>query len=66
MALINSSSYKVYAMDLYVKPVFRIRSQQIRMFLGLLDPDPGPLVRGMDPDPALDQDPDPSIIMQKW
>ncbi len=30
------------------------------MFLGL--PDPDPLVRGMDPDPALD--PDPSIIMQ--
>ncbi len=35
--------------------------------LGLLDPDPDPLVRGMDPDPgpALDPDPDPSIIMQK-
>ncbi len=31
--------------------------------LGL--PDPDPLVRGMDPDPALDPDPDPSIIMQK-
>jgi hypothetical protein len=30
------------------------------MFVGL--PDPDPLVRGMDPDPALD--PDPSIIMQ--
>jgi len=29
------------------------------MFLGL--PDPDPLVRGMDPDPA----PDPSIIIQK-
>ncbi len=29
------------------------------MFLGLLDPDPDPLVRGMDPDPVLD--PDPSI-----
>jgi hypothetical protein len=29
------------------------------MFLGLLDPDPDPLVRGMDPDP------DPSIIKQK-
>jgi hypothetical protein len=27
------------------------------MFLGLLDPDPDPLVRGMDPDP------DPSIIV---
>ncbi len=31
------------------------------MFLGL--PDPDPLVRGMDPDPA--SDPDPFIIMQK-
>ncbi len=38
--------------------MFRIR---IHIFLGL--PDPDPLVRGMDPDPALD--PDPSIIMQK-
>jgi hypothetical protein len=37
--------------------VLRIR---IHMFLGL--PDPDPLVRCMDPDPALD--PDPSIIMQ--
>jgi hypothetical protein len=37
------------------------------MFLGLLDPEPDPLVRGMDPDPdpALDPDRDPSIIMQK-
>jgi hypothetical protein len=34
------------------------------MFLGLLDPDPDQLVRGMDPDPALDPDPDPSIIKQ--
>jgi hypothetical protein len=33
------------------------------MFLGLQDPDP--LVRGMDPDLALDSDPDLSIIMQK-
>ncbi len=32
------------------------------MFLGLQDPDPDPLVRGMDPHPALD--PDPSIIMK--
>jgi hypothetical protein len=29
------------------------------MFVGLLDPDPDLLVRGMDPDP------DPSIIKQK-
>jgi hypothetical protein len=36
------------------------------MFLGLLDPDPDPLIRCMDPDPdpALDPDPDPSIIKQ--
>jgi hypothetical protein len=33
------------------------------MFFGLPGLDPEPLVRGMDPDPALD--PDPSIIMQK-
>jgi hypothetical protein len=30
----------------------RIRVSRIRMFLGLLDPDPDPLVRGMDPDPS--------------
>jgi hypothetical protein len=36
--------------------VLRIR---IHMFLGLPDPYPDPLVRGMD------SDPDPSIIMQK-
>jgi hypothetical protein len=37
------------------------------MFLGLPDPDPEPPVKGMDlnHDPALDPDPDPSIIMQK-
>jgi hypothetical protein len=37
----------------------RIWIHRIRMFLGLLDPDPDLLVRGMDPAP------DPSIIMQK-
>jgi hypothetical protein len=37
--------------------VLRIR---IRKFLGL--PDPDPLVRCTDPDPA----PEPSIIKQKW
>jgi hypothetical protein len=26
---------------------------RIRMFFGLLDPDPDPLVRGMDPDPSF-------------
>jgi hypothetical protein len=46
--------------------VLRIRIHRIHMFLGLLDPDPDPLVRGMDPDtdPALDPDPDPSVIKQ--
>jgi hypothetical protein len=33
------------------------------MFLGLLDPDQDPLVRGLDPNPA--PDPDPSITKQK-
>jgi hypothetical protein len=37
--------------------VFRIH--RIQVFFGL--PDPDPIVRGMDP--ALDPDPDPSIIM---
>jgi hypothetical protein len=31
----------------------RIRIYRIRMFLDLLDPDPDPLVRGMDPDPSI-------------
>jgi hypothetical protein len=39
------------------KPVLqiliRIRIRQIRMFLGLLDPDLDPLVIGMDPDPSI-------------
>ncbi len=34
-------------------------------FLGLPEPVPDPLVRGMDPDPGTALDPDPSIIMQK-
>ncbi len=42
------------------QPVLWIRIR-IHMFLGL--PDPDPLVRCMDPDPA--SDPDPSVIMQK-
>ncbi len=32
------------------KAVLRIRIHWLHMFLGLLDPDPDPLVRGMDPD----------------
>ncbi len=30
----------------------QIRIPRIHMFLGLLDPDPDPLVRGMDPVPS--------------
>jgi hypothetical protein len=37
--------------------------RRIRTFLGLLDPQQDPLVRGMDPNP--DPAPDPSIIKQK-
>jgi hypothetical protein len=42
-----------------LKAVLRIRIHQIHMFVGLLDPDLDPLVRGMDPDL------DPSNIKQK-
>jgi hypothetical protein len=49
-----------------------IRIHRIHVFLGLLDPDPDPLVRGMDPDPdplvrGMDPDPDldPCNIKQK-
>ncbi len=38
--------------------MLRIRIRRIHKFLGLLDPDPDPLVRGTDPDRA----PDHSII----
>jgi hypothetical protein len=41
------------------EPVLRIRIRRTRTFLGLLDPDPDPLVRGTDPDQ------DPSINKQK-
>ncbi len=34
----------------------------IRMVLGLPDPDPEPLVRGMDPGPASAPDPDLSLF----
>jgi hypothetical protein len=38
----------------YLEAVLRIRIRiRIRMFLGLLDPHPDPLVRGMDPDPSI-------------
>ncbi len=34
-------------------PVLRIRILLICMFFDLLDPDPDPLVNGMDPDPSI-------------
>jgi hypothetical protein len=34
--------------------VLRIRIHRIHVFLGLLDPNRDPLVRGMDPDPDQD------------
>ncbi len=43
--------------------VLGIRIRRIRMFLGLPDPDPYPLVRGTDPDPdplVRSTDPDPA------
>ncbi len=36
-----------------LKRVLWIRIRRIRMFLGLLDSDPDPLVGGMDPDPSI-------------
>jgi hypothetical protein len=51
-----------YTVNMFLT-VLRIRINQIHVFLCLLDPDPHPLVRGMDPNPA--PDPDPSIIKQK-
>jgi hypothetical protein len=38
---------------LRIRIQFRILISRIRMFLGLLDPDSDPLVRGMDPDTSL-------------
>jgi hypothetical protein len=48
---------------MHITSVLRIRIQipRIHVYSGLLDPDPDPLVRGMDPDPDLD----PSNIKQK-
>ncbi len=43
----------------------RIRIHRNYMILGLLDSDPDPLFRGMDPAPALDLDPDPSKNSKK-
>jgi hypothetical protein len=58
----HSVDFKVYVKDFTSRyteyhaaipltvAVFRIR---IHVFLGLLDPDPDPLVRGIDPDPSI-------------
>ncbi len=35
------------------------------MILGLLDTDPDPLAKGIDPDSDLDPNPDPSFTKQK-
>jgi hypothetical protein len=43
--------------------IHRIWIHRIHVFLGILDPDPDQLVRGMDPDPVPDLD--PSNIKQK-
>ncbi len=48
---------------MHITAVLRIQIHRIHVFLGLLDPDLDPLVRGMDPDP--DADLDPSNIKQK-
>ncbi len=69
---IDNVNYLIFAEDSYSSflqiiwwwvAVFRIRIHRIHVFFGL--PDPDSLVWGMDPDPALDPDPDPSIIMHK-
>jgi hypothetical protein len=44
---------------------FRIRIHRIHMFLGLLDPEADPLVRGTGMDPDPDPAPGPSITKQK-
>jgi hypothetical protein len=38
------------------------------MFLGLMDPNPDPLIRGMDPDLTLDLDPSiiKKIVKKPW
>ncbi len=54
--------FQVLLATTWLAAVFRLRIRiRINVFFGLQDPDP--LVRGMDPDPALDSE--PSIIMQK-
>jgi hypothetical protein len=62
----NRNMTKIGILFLLWKPVFciriRIRIHRVHVFLSL--PDPDPLVRGMNPDPALDPDTDPSISKQ--
>jgi hypothetical protein len=60
--LIHQNFIEPASTHYYLRAVLRIR--RIRMLLlGLLDPDPDPLIRDMDPN--LAPDPDPSIINQK-
>ncbi len=43
---------EIFTLKAVLESVLRIRIRiRIHMFFGLLDPDPDPLVRGMDPDP---------------
>ncbi len=59
-AIIKSDKEQVTKfMSSRYQAVLRIRILRIRMFSGLQDPDPNPLVKGIDPDP------DPSITKQK-
>jgi hypothetical protein len=59
--MLNSSEHKCKREKVRRNGRYILTVVRIHMFFGL--PDPDPLGRGMDPDPALD--PDPSIIMQK-
>jgi hypothetical protein len=43
----------VHKHEIYFPAVLRIRIRRIRMFMGLLDPDPDPLIKCMDPDPSI-------------
>jgi hypothetical protein len=49
-ATVNICSFHINITE--VKAVLHVRIR-IQVFLGLLDPDPDPLVRGMDPDPSI-------------
>ncbi len=56
----SCSKVKRRGQSSFLCAVLGIRIRRIRMFLGLLDPDPDPLVRGTDPDQADPEfDPDP-------